>query len=172
MMINDMMVSKYHISPLSEEIAHKIMDWRYQPPYDLYDLSENDLPGLLKPEYRYHQVFDGNMELVGYCCYGLDARVPGGNYDIGEPAVLDVGLGMHPNLVGQGRGAGFLGAILDFGKDILSPERFRATIASFNQRSLRTFQGQGFQITGRFRREFVALEFYQVEKQIKEEQDG
>ena len=168
-MINDMMVLKYHISPLSEGIARQIIHWRYQPPYDLYDLSENDLLGFLNPEYRFHQVMDEKMDLVGYCCFGLDARVPGGNYEIGEPTVLDVGVGMHPELVGLGRGAGFLKAILDYGQNQFKPERFRATIAHFNLRSLRTFQGQGFLTTGRFVREIVNLEFYLLEKQIKEE---
>lgn len=161
-----MMLSAYQISPLTEENARQIIHWRYQPPYDLYDPSENDLVGFLNPEYRYHQVLNDDMNLVGYCCFGLDARVPGGDYDIGEPAVLDVGFGMHPDLVGQGRGAGFLMAILNYGQEHFAPERFRATIASFNQRSLKTFQGQGFQITGRFKRELVELDFYQLEKQI------
>ena len=168
-MINDMMGSKYHISLLSEENARKIIQWRYQPPYDFYNLSENDLWGFLNLEYRYHQILDENTNFVGYCCYGLDAQVPGGNYKVGEPAVVDVGFGMQPTLVGEGRGADFLRAILDFGQDLLDPDSFRATIASFNLRSLRTFQGQGFLITWQFMRELVNLEFYQLEKKLKEE---
>ena len=158
----------YQISPLTEESARQIIHWCYLPPYDLYNPSENDLVGFLNPDYRYHQVLDDDMTLIGYCCFGLDARVPGGNYKIGEPSVLDVGLGMHPDLVGKGRGAGFLKSILNYGKEHFRPEYFRATIASFNQRSLKTFQGQGFTITGQFKRELVELEFYQLEKHIKE----
>jgi ribosomal-protein-alanine N-acetyltransferase len=75
---------------------------------------------------------------------------------------------MRPDLVGRGLGAGFLSEILDHGQYSYDPNIFRATIASFNQRSLRTFQSQGFMITGRFVRELSDLEFYQLEKQVKE----
>ncbi len=160
---------QYQISPLEEEFARQIIHWRYQPPYDLYDLTDKDLPVFLNPEYRYHQVQDQKGDLIGYCCFGLDARVPGGIYEVDEPEALDVGIAMHPDLVGKGRGAGFLKAVLAYGLDQFKPGRFRAAVAQFNLRSQRTFLGQGFQITRSFIREPGQLKFYQLEKNIKEE---
>lgn len=158
----------YQILPITREQAERIITWSYQPPYDIYDLKPDDLKGLLNPEYRYHQVMDQAGGLVGYCCYGIDAQVPGGDYSAGEPEVLDVGVGMDPNLTGQGRGAGFLEAVLIYGAAIYEPETYRATIAVFNQRSLRTFQGLGFEIKGRFVRKLANIHFYQLENRIKE----
>lgn len=165
-------MTEYQVHPITRDQAERIITWSYPPPYGVYDLSPDDLNGLLNPEYRYHQVMDQDGNLVGYCCYGLDAQVPGGEYSSGEPDVFDVGVGMHPNLTGQGRGATFVGAVLRYGEATYPLKAFRATIAVFNQRSLRTFQGLGFEIMGEFVRESGDMHFYQLEKIIKEEKDG
>jgi RimJ/RimL family protein N-acetyltransferase len=161
-------VSEFFLSPLSEDHARIIITWRYDPPYDLYDLSEKDLAGFLNPDYSYHQVLDSKGDLAGYCCFGLDAQVPGGEYSQNGPEVLDIGVGMKPGLTGRGYGTTFVANILDYGRNTYNPEVFRATIASFNQRSLKTFQNLGFTIKGSFIRELARIEFYQLEKPAKE----
>lgn len=161
-------MADYQIQSITKEIAEKIITWSYQPPYGFYDLSPEDLSGLLTPKYRYHQVLDQDGNLIGYCCYGLDARVTGGDYSRGEPEVLDVGVGMNPKKTGQGRGAAFVGAILEYGAAAYQPTFFRATIADFNQRSLRTFQNLGFEIKGRFLRKLGDFHFFQLERLVKE----
>ena len=65
---------------------------------------------LLNPGYRYHAVLEDG-ELIGYCCFGEDAQVRGGTYREGE---LEVGWGMRPDLMGQGRGREFAAAILEY----------------------------------------------------------
>jgi RimJ/RimL family protein N-acetyltransferase len=165
-------VAEYSITPLSEENARELTTWQYDPPYDLYDLKPEDLTGLLNPDYGYHQVIDQKGILIGYCCFGLDAQVPGGDYQQNGPGVLDIGVGLRPDLTGRGRGITFVGAILDCGYAKYGPEVLRATIASFNQRSLRTFQCLGFEIQGSFIRESVNIQFYQLEKLVKEMRDG
>jgi len=162
----------YSISPLYEENARVITTWRYPEPYDLYDLNADDLSGFLNPEYRYHQVLDRNGSLIGYCCFGLDARVPGGKYPQNEPEYLDIGVGMKPSYTGQGRGADFVRAILDYGAEGYQPEMFRVTIASFNQRSLKTFQRLGFKIQSSFEREMIQIQFFQLERPVMEENYG
>jgi len=162
-------VAVYTISPLSVENAREITTWRYDPPYDLYDLDPEHMSGLLKIDYRYHQVIDLKGSLVGFCCFGLDAQVPGGDYHLGEPVVFDIGVGLRPDLTGQGRGTTFVDEILDYGHATYRPKVFRAAIASFNQRSLKTFQNLGFMMQGSFLRELVKIKFYQLEKPVKEE---
>ena len=162
-------MAEYSISPLSEENAREITTWQYDPPYDLYDLGLEDMAGLLNPDYCYHQVMDPKGILVGFCCFGLDAQVPGGDYQQNESVVLDIGVGLRPDLTGQGRGTTFVGDILDYGYATYRPEVFRATIASFNQRSLTTFQMLGFVIQGSFKRELVDMKFYQLERSVSEE---
>ena len=165
-------MADYQIIPMTREQAEIIITWNYEPPFGVYDLKPEDLNGLLNPEYRYHQVVDKERDLVGYCCYGKDAQVPGGDYSSGELEIMDIGVGMRPDLTGQGRGSGFLGAVLNYGTASYSPGTFRATIAGFNQRSLRTFQALGFEIKGGFVRELAEIHYFQLEKLIKEVQNG
>ena len=159
----------YSLSPISPNFAQQISTWTYDSPYDLYDFSGNHLPGLLKPEYRYHVVLDENNELVGYCCFGEDARVPEGDYLKGEPQVLDLGIGLRPDLTGQGFGQDFVRAILAFASQTYHPDSFRVTVAAFNQRSLKTFKALGFMETHIFTRDLVEIGFIQLERPTPEE---
>jgi ribosomal-protein-alanine N-acetyltransferase len=154
----------YTIAPLIPENALEIITWRYDPPYDLYDLSREDITGLLLPENRYHAVLDEKSDLIGYCCFGKDAQVPGGDYSQGEPIILDIGVGLHPDYVGRGLGKDFVSAILVFAARTYAPKIYRVTVAAFNQRSLRVFRSLGFRQTHSFTRDLVELEFIQLER--------
>jgi RimJ/RimL family protein N-acetyltransferase len=131
---------------MSEEDARAILQWRYEAPYSIYNPDpanlEDDLKGFLDPRYAYHSMVTEQGELVGYCCFGLDAQVPGGDY---SKDALDVGAGLRPDLTGQGLGPGFLNAILDFAGQEFAPATFRATVAAFNRRALRAWEKLGFQ---------------------------
>jgi ribosomal-protein-alanine N-acetyltransferase len=138
--------------------------WRYPEPYAMYTVSADGFAGFLDPDLRYHLALDGEGVIVGYCCFGRDARVPGGRYPGDLPAVVDIGLGLEPALTGAGLGAVFLSAILSFAADTFAVVRFRATVAQFNQRSIRTFTKRGFEVTHRFERPPDGLPFVQVER--------
>ena len=71
-----------------------------------------DVTGPLDPAEGFWAVLDEAGEVAGYACFGLEARVPG----LAErPGVLDVGVGMRPDLTGQGRGRAFAEAVLAHG---------------------------------------------------------
>jgi RimJ/RimL family protein N-acetyltransferase len=131
--------------------AHEIATWRYTGQYALYNPDETMLDEysamLLEPHYAYHAIYD-DTTLVGFCCFGEDAQVPGGDYSL--PDTLDIGLGMRPDLTGQGRGTLFLGAILEFAQRQYRVKHFRTTIATFNHRSQRVFEKAGFHPTQTF----------------------
>ena len=129
----------YRIEPITAARAGDIAGWRHPPPYDTYDLGPNEEPHLLEP-HRYRAVVEGD-ELVGCCCFGEDARVAGGDY---SADALDVGWHMRPDLMGHGRGDGFVGAILAFAAAEYGPPMLRVTIATFNGRSRRVADKAGF----------------------------
>lgn len=141
----------YRFAPITGEEAGTVLRWRYEDlTMLLQPVEENfadDLAAMLRPDYHYYVVRDGADDLVGFCCYGEDARVVGGEY--AAPA-LDVGLGMRPDLVGQGRAQGYLRAILDWGEQIFAPDMFRCTVAASNLRSQRMFARAGFVTVQRF----------------------
>lgn len=144
--------TRYHFTPITEAEARAVLGWEYPAIGTLYQPDpstfERDLEALLAPVYNYYAVRDEAGELAGFCCYGLDAQVPGGDYSL--PAV-DIGLGMHPARIGQGRSHGFLAAILAWGRELFAPDFFRATVADINVRSQGLFARAGFLIVQRFR---------------------
>jgi RimJ/RimL family protein N-acetyltransferase len=128
------------VAPLSAEQASEIRAWRYPGRYATYDVTEP-----IDAEQGFFAVLDGG-ELIGYCCFGAGARVPGVEP---EEGVLDVGYGLRPDLMGQGRGRAFVAAILDFGRARYRPRRLRMSILRWNARSRNAALRQGFAISGR-----------------------
>ena len=159
------------VCQLTQEDVIDFLEWRYPPPYDVYNLEVNDptdtIAFFLLAETGYLAVRDSDDLLVGFCCLGFEGQVPGGDYALDA---LDVGIGMRPELTGQGLGAEFLGAVLAYAVETYAPTRLRATVAAFNRRSQRAFQKHGFHWESSFvsdttaRREFIIW--------IKELDDG
>ncbi len=135
----------YVFRPLDEENAREIVRWHYEAPYDFYDVvnDPDDLAELLDPERRqgYYAVLSGD-ELVGFFCFGAEARVPSGHYS--EGGAVDVGLGLRPDLTGKGLGLGFLLEGLEFARRRFSPEGFRLSVATFNERAILVYERAGF----------------------------
>lgn len=150
----------YAFHPMDEASARETLAWRYEPPYDFYNPNPDDVDEtvqfFLDPHNAYHAITGDDGELVGYCCFGLDARVPGGDY---STTALDVGLRMRPDLTGQGRGLDFVTAILDFARQTFAPQALRVTVATFNKRAMRVYEKAGFERTQVFGREKDGLEF-------------
>lgn len=134
-------MSTFHVRALRPDEGEAIAGWRYPGRYATYDVDG----GVPDPADDYHAVVDEQDRLVGYCCYGAEARVPGVD---AVPGVVDVGYGMDPDLVGQGRGREFLAAILAFAGQHLAPTRFRALVLVWNGRSQATCRAAGFVATG------------------------
>ena len=137
---------RFTLSPIIRADAQAISRWRYDGPYSAYNGNQASVASLLEPRYFYHSVHDDHGELVGYFCFGEDARVSAGKrlglYE--RETALDVGLGMRPDLTGQGLGAEFVQAGLRFAKATYDPEAFRLTVATFNRRAMRVYERAGF----------------------------
>ena len=149
----------FTFQPMTTEHAQSILGWRYREPYTMYNADPanllDDTAALLDPDYQYYALFQKH-ELVGYCCFGEDAQVRGGDYTM--PA-LDVGAGMRPDLTGQGRGRVVLKAIVRWAERRFAPPALRVTVAAFNVRAQRAYQHVGFRPTATFRRRSDDQEF-------------
>ena len=53
------------IAPLTREHAEDLVTWRYDPPYDVYDLTGADPDELLHPALGFHAVLAGER-LIGF----------------------------------------------------------------------------------------------------------
>jgi ribosomal-protein-alanine N-acetyltransferase len=141
----------FRFTPMTDSAARTIVTWRYEQPYDIYNVDpdecESVVRSLLDPVNRYFATWSLE-ELVGFACFGPDARVPGGDYS-GE-SIVDVGLGLRPDLTGKGIGLPFVNAIIAFAAQEDRSRKLRLTVAVFNQRALRVYERAGFQAVSHF----------------------
>jgi ribosomal-protein-alanine N-acetyltransferase len=144
----------FTFQPMEEANAHAIPEWHYDEPYDIYNIAPDDVEKetqlLLDPQNAYYTITDEHGDLVAYCCFGLDGQVPGGDY---SAVALDIGLGVRPDLTGQGHGLAYVNAVLDFARRTFMSTMFRVTIAKFNKRALRVWEKAGFRPVQTFPRE-------------------
>ncbi len=138
--------------------ASAIVNWRYEPPCNFYNYldKEVNLQYFLNPQNNFYKIVNDNGELVGYCSFGQDGQVSGGDY--GYDA-LDISMGIRPDLTGQGKGIEYANAVLDFAENLLNPKAFRVTIAAFNKRALRLWQKLEFEHQQSFERKSDGTQF-------------
>lgn len=151
----------FTISPLTPTEAQEIVAWVYAPPYDLYNVAPDQqaemIAYFLNPENRCFAIREANGTFLGYGSLGTDAQVPGGDYHLNA---LDLGIGIRPDLTGQGEGKRFLAALVAFAEaQVPTPEYLRVTVAGFNERAQRLVRGGGFSEVQRFVRPKDGLEF-------------
>jgi RimJ/RimL family protein N-acetyltransferase len=131
---------------MTEVDARAIVGWRYDGPYAGYDCPPEEAAAtvrlMLDPASRYFAIRDAIGDLVGYCCFGAEARVPGGDY--ADVSALDVGLSLRPDLTGRGLGAAFVAAIVWFARERLRSRHLRLTVAAWNRRAIRVYEQAGF----------------------------
>ncbi len=146
-----MMDGDVTIRPVTETEVRELGTWRNAPPYDVYDIGDESVEGnieyLMGPETRCHALVEASGDLIGFCTFGSDARVPGGDYS--APA-LDIGLGIRPDRTGLGNGSRYVAAVADFAATAFQPEQMRVTISEWNKRAQRVWENAGFERTERF----------------------
>ena len=146
-------MAEYTIIPLKDDHARQILRWRYTAPYDFYNspdtgLSEDQyLQQFLNPIYAFHAIVDSQQNFCGFCSFGIDGQVLGGDY---TEAALDIGLGMRQDLTAQGQGAAFFATILAFSQSHFYAPQLRLSVAQFNKRALALYAGFGFRKTAEF----------------------
>src|SRR5690242_1802654 len=105
--------------PLTNADAEEVLGWWYAAPYDRYNMAGDaaalaaGAAALTNPANAYFAAHNLDGEVVGFCCFGADARVLGGDY--ADTDALDIGLGLRPDHTGRGLGAVYVTQVLAFG---------------------------------------------------------
>jgi [ribosomal protein S18]-alanine N-acetyltransferase len=142
--VNDGWPDELIVRSLTTADAEQIVQWRYEGPWKVYDSRPGD--GLMSDNPAYLAVAgDHDGPLVGFCCAGVEARVPGLSE---QDDILDVGVGMNPVWVGQGHGAEFASTVLDHYRKTAGAGRLRGVVQAWNERSVRLMQSLGFTEVG------------------------
>ena len=138
--------------PLTSRQAEEIASWRYEEPYHVYDYRDQPADDVIRylsdPACCIYAVLR-EWELIGFRSFGADGTVPGGTYD---EDYLDIGGGLRPDLTGQGLGEKILKSGIEFGAKKFGTNRFRVTVAEFNERALKVCKRVGFAEHSRFSR--------------------
>jgi ribosomal-protein-alanine N-acetyltransferase len=128
-----------NVSELTAQHGAAIAGWRYSGRDAVYDVTAP-----LRAEDGFWSVLEEG-ELIGYCCLGFEARVPGLTEETGT---VDIGWGLRPDLIEQGRGRAFVGTILGFAAARCPGHAQRVAILAWNERSLRVARAHGFRESG------------------------
>ena len=152
--------------PVDEASAREFLQWKYDPPYELYNYSpdnfESDLAYHLDPDNNIFSMYK-DEELVGYCSFGQDARVRGGDY---AEAALDIGLMIKPSLTGQGLGSDFVKNIVQYAISEFQASKLRVTILESNLRAQRVWEKNVFHKKSSFCRGTDQLPFVILIKDV------
>jgi [ribosomal protein S18]-alanine N-acetyltransferase len=153
----------YTIRPMSDTSAHAIANWQYPEPYDFYNSTadEDDLAELLDATRRgdqYYEVLDDGGALIGSFQFKLEK----------EP--LEIGLGLRPDLTGQGLGLGFVRAGMDIAREQFGAMSLCLAVTTFNQRAITVYERAGFRPAETYKHhtngadfEFLRMTFDHVE---------
>ncbi len=128
---------QYRFEPMSQRQARAVAAWRYDPPYDFYDMvaDPEDLAELLDPVQRAGRDF---------AVLGDPGGLVGSFMFKHQGDTVEVGLGLRPDRTGCGDGLSFLLAGLEFACGRYAPARFRLAVAAFNPRAIRVYERAGF----------------------------
>lgn len=128
----------YKFTIMTQEQAEDIaFNWHYDGDFSFYDMEadKEDLDELLDPEQRGNSTFavTKENELVAF-------------FSISKVAyrMYEIGLGMRPDLTGQGSGLVFLKEGLRFVKSNYNPKKITLSVATFNQRAIKVYRKVGF----------------------------
>jgi len=133
-------VPPYSVRDLSIEDGLDIAMWKTPGPWAVEDSLQPP-----RADEGYWGVRDARGALIGFCCFGQAARVPGLE---GSPSVLDVALGLRPELTGQGLSRPFAAAVIDHAVSIADDRSLRCVVAEWNEAGRRITEAVGFRLTG------------------------
>ena len=147
------------IEEWTEAHADQVATWSYEPPYDFYDLASDpaDAAAMRDPARAEHlrAVLGENGLLDAFWYFDRHGDV------------VEVGIGLRPDLTGRGLGRSFLSAQLEYAAGRWQPASFRLFVAAWNARAIGLYERVGFHEVARETRHFELVgdhEFIQMER--------
>jgi len=138
------------IRPFTDVEAANSALWVYEPPFDPYNSDPSNPELFLRIDddgFGYYALTDAADEVVGFCCYGVEARV---SPQMPEDGTIDLGGGVRPDRLSEGIGTATLPAVMAFARGRWQPQRFRVAVATFNDRSIGLCRTAGFEVARSF----------------------
>jgi len=148
------------VADWTQACAREVAHWRYEPPYDFYDLASDpaDEAAMHDPSRAEHYravIEEDGERLDAFWFFDWDGDV------------VEVGIGLRPDLTGRGLGESFLRAQLDYATHRWRPASFRLFVAAWNERAIRLYERLLFREVDRETRSFELVgqhEFVRMER--------
>lgn len=153
------------VKDMTEDFARQILSWTYEKPYELYNsgISDETMREVLNNSY--FAVVNHVEELVGFFCIGESAQVPIGSlFGIYKEYLIDIGIGLKPELTGKGWGSTFFSFILNEIKETFDQHSVRLTVVKTNARAIHLYEKFGFVKEREFNQE--SIEFITMVKEF------
>jgi len=139
-----MIHGKTNIIEMTRIYSSQISKWKYDDIYSFYDHNEETVEAYL--DGTHYACTDTDGELVGYYCFGKDARIPTIEDNVYDDDYLDFGLGLKPDLCGKNYGLSFVMEGLTFAENNFNVKCFRLSVAVFNERAIKVYKKADFQV--------------------------
>ncbi|MCL2362617.1 MAG: GNAT family N-acetyltransferase [Defluviitaleaceae bacterium] len=147
-----------NIVPMTKEYARLISLWKYEGKYSFYNQSEGNIEGYMDGTHFSYTNEDG--KLIGYFCFGKEARIPTVEEDIYDDDFLDIGLGLRPDMCGRQIGLAFFNDGLDYAQRVFNTKKFRLSVAVFNERAIKVYIKAGFCVTQEVTNSYFKNKFF------------
>ncbi|WP_424769084.1 GNAT family N-acetyltransferase [Paenibacillus sp. sgz302251] len=142
---------KMTIHPLEIRHALEICDWSYEAPFDIYnwptweDMQKDGIEfgdSVLR-EAQYAAVLNDEQMLIGFAQFFPIA------------GVTRLGLGMRPELCGQGLGPEFIRLIAEEARKRTPEHEIDLEVVTWNRRAIRAYEQAGFRVSDTYSRRTV-----------------
>ena len=130
------------LSPITEQDKKEICYWRYEGVYSVYNLPsyaelKDSHVAFMHPEKeKNYYVFRKHDKLIGYVNI------------LEKPTGIFIGIGIAPNLCGQGYGRQILSEAVTISKELYPQKVPYLEVRSWNNRAIQCYKSAGFQIDG------------------------
>lgn len=131
---------EWMLSPLTEEQGQLICTWRYPAPYDIYNWP--DWPSMVADHYEYADPLIRMQQYIAAC--DGKGRLVGFAQLFPLEGWTRLGLGLHPELCGQGLGRSFVQAVVQATKQKAPSNQIDLEVLTWNVRAIRTYKAAGF----------------------------
>lgn len=136
------------ITSMTTEHARAISEWKYPPPYNIYEwMPWNQMEELhiefgdpILREEQYASIINSKGELCGFTQF------------FPLEGVTRLGIGLHPELCGQGMGETFVQSIVHEAITRKPQDEIDLEVLTWNTRAIKAYQNAGFEITDTYER--------------------
>ncbi|MGH2539349.1 MAG: GNAT family N-acetyltransferase [Actinomycetota bacterium] len=140
---------RFAIRAFTDVDADAVASWRYPPPYDVYDVSEDpSLDEEMRDPTRWGVSWfavddEASGEIAGFLELVASESESGDGTQV--EVEIEIGLGLRPDLTGRGIGVELTEAGLRFSRERWNPRTFALDVFPWNERAIRCYEKVGFE---------------------------